>query len=265
MDDSQLAALERLTNLRDSGTLNDDEFATQKAAILARSAVQAAPLYRRLWAVVVLTCLLITFPIAMIILFTGEVYRRKEGVLSPISRSGRHVYAGLLALWLAALVGRAVILEKGGPTAQPATASSGPQADQVTASPPAQPDASSTSTPESQSENNEGPTMRVSVDASAYGQKLVLLANDDNAFTIQRVVFNGRENETGCDLPKHAGDPQSTDLSNPGASMQTLTGTQLPARVRRGDEASFLSGCGAILSVDIYTDRGTSHLKIENE
>jgi hypothetical protein len=65
--------------------------------------------YRRLWVVVLLTILLITFPIALIILLTGPVYRKRAKDLQPISKAGRYIYAALLALWLAAIIAKAVL------------------------------------------------------------------------------------------------------------------------------------------------------------
>jgi hypothetical protein len=108
-DDSQIEALERLTRLRDSGSLSEDEFAKEKAKVLAAKAGPTPPFYRQLWLVVVFTCLLITFPVALLILLTGDVYRRKEGVLVPIGKGARFAYAGFLALWAAALVTQAVL------------------------------------------------------------------------------------------------------------------------------------------------------------
>ncbi|MDB5822126.1 MAG: hypothetical protein JWR21_830 [Herminiimonas sp.] len=105
----QISALERLTKLRDSGALNDAEFEAQKADLLAGQNQGAPSLFRRLWLVVTLTCLLITFPVALIILATGNVYRKVDGGWRPIRRGPRLFYASILALWLAAIVGRAVM------------------------------------------------------------------------------------------------------------------------------------------------------------
>jgi len=59
-----------------------------------------APFFRRLWVVVLMTCLLIPMPIAMIMLLTGPVYRRKPDGWQPISNRARFIYGGLLVLWL---------------------------------------------------------------------------------------------------------------------------------------------------------------------
>jgi hypothetical protein len=81
---------------------------------------------------------------------------------------------------------------------------------------------------------------------------MTITGDDDNAFIIQRVVINGRENERGCDFPKFAPDPNDADYRG---------ATPLPATLKRGDQAAFASICGEILSVDIYTDRGKSQFK----
>ena len=48
-----------------------------------------APFFRRLWVVVLMTCLLIPMPIAMIVLLTGPVYRRKpDGYRGKLAVSG---------------------------------------------------------------------------------------------------------------------------------------------------------------------------------
>lgn len=69
----------------------------------------SAPILRRLWVVVLLTCLLVTFPLAMILLLTGDVYRWKDHGFRPIGKGARFVYGGLLALWQVALVAKAVL------------------------------------------------------------------------------------------------------------------------------------------------------------
>ena len=143
-DDNQLSALERLTKLRDTGALSEEEFAAQKATILGDvRSTEHVRFYRRLWVVVLLTCLIFTFPIAMIILLTGNVYRRKEGAFQPIGKTARLIYGGILALWIAALVVRAIIDPAGtkrdfteGVTTSPATNT----APQTAANGPAPPD-----------------------------------------------------------------------------------------------------------------------------
>ena len=111
-DDNQLSALERLTKLRESGALTEEEFTAQKAAILSGAAAPTThvPFYRKLWVVVTLTCLILTFWVSLIILATGDVYKRtKDGSRAPIKKTTRYVFAGLLATWMAAVVVKAVV------------------------------------------------------------------------------------------------------------------------------------------------------------
>ena len=94
------------------------------------------------------------------------------------------------------------------------------------------------------------PNMRAEID----GNNLSIIADDDNPFTVQRVVLNGRENEKGCDSRVAV----LQDAQNPDFPSSTL-----PAALKRGRNIFFNTGgsCGEILSADIYTDRGVSHLK----
>lgn len=105
MPDDHISALERLARLRDSGVLSNQEFDLEKARILAGGSKgngEAAnpPVYRRLWLVVTMTALLLTFPLALLVLVTGQVYRRRDGEWQAISGTARTVYAGALGLWL---------------------------------------------------------------------------------------------------------------------------------------------------------------------
>jgi len=105
-NDGQISALERLAKLRDSGNLTEEEYQRHKAKILSDR--DKVPLYRRLWFVVMLTCLIITFPLSLLILVTGNVYKNsKSEDLRPITARARYVYAGVLVLWIIALVIRA--------------------------------------------------------------------------------------------------------------------------------------------------------------
>lgn len=107
-DNGQINALERLAKLRDSGDLTPEEYQREKAKLL--SGPSGVPLYRRLWFVVTLTCLIVTFPVSLLILVTGDVYKKsKSEGLQPISTRARYVYAGALVLWILALVIRAAL------------------------------------------------------------------------------------------------------------------------------------------------------------
>lgn len=59
-----------------------------------------APFFRRLWVVILMTCLLIPMPIAMILILSGPIYRRKVDGWQPISNRARYIYGGILVLWL---------------------------------------------------------------------------------------------------------------------------------------------------------------------
>lgn len=71
------------------------------------------PLFRRLWVVVLLTCLLITMPVALVILLTGQVYRRIPDGYVPVGKGAHRLYAGFLVLWLVLATLR-VLLQPGG-------------------------------------------------------------------------------------------------------------------------------------------------------
>lgn len=138
-DDSQISALERLTKLRDTGVLTPEEFELEKAKLLAGPASKSAPFYRRLWFVVLLTCLLVTFPIALIILLTGDVFKRASGALIPIKRTTRRIYAGALVLWLGALIIQAYLHPTSISEAWKASADRDQTASNTTASSPTSP------------------------------------------------------------------------------------------------------------------------------
>jgi Short C-terminal domain len=272
-NDDQLQALERLAKLRDSGALSEDEFAAKKAAILNEAATVHAPFYRRLWFVVLLTCLILTFPIALIILLTGDVYKKAGGTRTPIGNKARYIYASILGLWLAAAIIKAIIdpselkmdtdkktnVSPSSQSASSANSASAPETNQAAAPAPAE-------KPEAASNNaSESPTMLGKVEQTQNGQVFDLTADDDKPFTVLRLVFNGRENEPACDLPKFQLDPTvPANLANQAGTMQGAYGTHLPVTMKRGDQAVFFSGCGNILLVDIYTDRGTSEIKFDD-
>jgi uncharacterized protein YecT (DUF1311 family) len=63
--------------------------------------VLLGPSVRRLNVVVVLTVLLVTMPIVLLILATGNAYKKVEGRWQPIFPGARTTYAGILVVWLA--------------------------------------------------------------------------------------------------------------------------------------------------------------------
>lgn len=225
------------------------------------------PILRRLWMVVLLTCIILTFPLAMIMLLSGPVYRWRVEGWQPIGNGPRYVYGSLLALWLVAVAARVILVP--GSVSQDFANSANP--DKTPATVPGK--AIQSDTPagggmkadnyaDSPAEVAKGPIpdIKVTTEETRYGPALILTDNDDQPFTIKRVVFNGREREKFCDLPEYGLDVHSTDMSNEAASMQWAYGSQLPVQMKRGDRAVFFSACGAPTKLDIYTDKGTKHM-----
>lgn len=107
--EEHISTLERLAKLKAEGAIDEADFQAQKTRLMGSSAAKV-PFYRKLWFVVFLTCILLTFPIAFLILATGEVYKKaSDGTRIPIKKSTRYIYAGLLALWFTALVIRSSV------------------------------------------------------------------------------------------------------------------------------------------------------------
>jgi len=233
----------------------------------------SVPLIRRLWVVVLLTCLILTFPIAMVILLTGDVYKKRQGTWQPIKASSRYVYGGLLLLWLIAATVKAIV-QPGGiagmwarsentndvAAANASASSNGSRNVGNASTPPTKAEVQA----ESPKEDNP-PSQRhslnvqVATEQTQYGEAMILTAED--AFTLERIVFNGRAEEKNCDLPKYGISIESTDTSNEAASMQSAYGTQLPKELKVGDRAVFFLGCGALVKFDLYTDHGLWHFK----
>jgi hypothetical protein len=208
---------------------------------------EAVPFYRRLWFVVLLTFLL--FPVSLIILVTGNVYRRKDGTRHPIGKGFRYAYAGFLALWLGAIV-----LSVFAGSKSPGQHWAGSANPDVAASNSSAPNSSDTSAPVQAPAAEDSPNMKVTVEPTEHAPLAKVIGDDDAAFTIQRVVINGRENEESCDLPKFT----------VSGSMQGTYGTGLPVTLKRGDVAQFFSQCGDVLSIDVYTDRGHAQYKFDS-
>jgi uncharacterized protein YecT (DUF1311 family) len=103
----KLDALERLAKLKAEGSLTEQEYQVQKDRLMAEG--PNVPALRRLWLVVLLTCLIITFPIALIILVSGPVFKKGENGPEPISNGARWTYAGFLGLWLLAVLAKAIV------------------------------------------------------------------------------------------------------------------------------------------------------------
>lgn len=60
------------------------------------------PTFRKLWLVVTLTVLLITMPVAMVILLTGPVFRKRADGWQPLTNGARYAFGGALVVWLVA-------------------------------------------------------------------------------------------------------------------------------------------------------------------
>lgn len=227
-------------------------------------ALAHVPFTRKLWLVVVLTCLILTFPIAMIILATGDVYRWRDHAWRPIGNGARYTYAGLLGLWLAAAVVRFALLPNDPTQVTRATQTKseippggGIKADDYAAAPDNSPNRS---VPANQAEpQQKSLDVEVATQDTQYGEGLILTAGEP--FTLERIVFNDRSEEKNCDLPQYGLSAESTDTSNRGASMQSVYGTQLPKELKTGDQVIFYSGCGRVMKFDLYTDRGVFQFK----
>lgn len=111
MTDNQISGLE-LAKLKAEGAITEAEYGAQKALLLGPET--QVPFYRKLWVVVVLTVLVLTMPLALLILATGSVYKGTEGGLAPISGRARAIYAGVLVLWLAGAFVNAVLFSDTG-------------------------------------------------------------------------------------------------------------------------------------------------------
>jgi uncharacterized protein YecT (DUF1311 family) len=110
--EDHISALENLAKLKATKAISDADFEAQKARLMGAYAAPSQspqpPLFRRLWVVVTLTVLVIGFPVALAVLASGEVYRKVDGGWRPISRGARLTYAGFLALWLVAVLAKAI-------------------------------------------------------------------------------------------------------------------------------------------------------------
>jgi hypothetical protein len=230
-------------------------------------------LFRRLWAVVLLTCLLITMPVALVLLLSGPVYKRTSDGYVPISRVAHRLYAGFLIVWVILATLRVLLLPGGfkqewansadpdlSPPASPRAASTQQpgRSDSNKASESSKPQAAQPPSDDQQQTQTEA-TLDVEVETedTQYGPTLTLTAGEP--FTLQRLVINGRDHEDNCDLPEKQLSAESTDTSNMGASMQSVYGAQLPKELKTGDKAVFFSGCGEVMKFDVYTNRGVFH------
>jgi uncharacterized protein YecT (DUF1311 family) len=79
----------------------------------ASSVPAKAPFFRRLSTVVAMTISLLFMPVAMILILTGQIYRKRDGGWQPISNRARYIYGSVLVVWLIAATVRAM-LQPGG-------------------------------------------------------------------------------------------------------------------------------------------------------
>jgi len=99
---------------------------------------------------------------------------------------------------------------------------------------------------------------------------MIVTGDDDQPFTIKRIIYNGRASETGCDYPDFAPKIPAELQAFPEAQLKSLQGIMpelegpFAKTLKRGQQATYYSSCGKILTVEIQTDRGTSRFTFEN-
>lgn len=215
------------------------------------------PLLRRLWLVITLTCLIFTFPIALLILLTGKVYRWRDTGWAPISDRARWIYAGVLGLWLFAAIANLAI---SGKSAQETLRENQVNTSQSRNSSSEVPASQASPTAPQQSEAKHGPSPDMSIEIRMSNGDIVITADDDEPFIIERVVLNNRDGDKLCDF----GPIEITDdMTNEQKFLASLR-TELPTKeLRRGDSIMFGSTCGRTLRVTIRTNRGVRDYRIE--
>ena len=141
------------------------------------------------------------------------------------------------------------------PSPQPSSGAPQAPAPVSSASSTRSPAATKSPTPTTAASSNAPPDMSLQTGPSAASNltALNITANDDSPFTVQRVVINGRKNETGCDIV------HTDDVSELGATILTTP-------LKRGDVMQVLVSCGEkVLSADIYTNRGVASFKFDTQ
>ena len=107
--------------------------------------------------------------------------------------------------------------------------------------------------------------MKVEVPLIGDRPEMTVTGDDDQPFTITRIIFNGRASEVGCDYPDYSppNTPAKKLSSDPLTAIQQM---QLPfaSTFKRGEQQTYLPRCGKILSAEIHTDRGTVTYKFDN-
>ncbi len=94
------------------------------------------------------------------------------------------------------------------------------------------------------------PNMQVQAVPGPITVNVQVTGDDALPFTVQRIVVNDRPKEKGCD----------SNLEN----IDILPFA--PTKLKRGDATIFYSSCGSqVLSVDVYTNRGTASFKFNSD
>jgi hypothetical protein len=107
-------------------------------------------------------------------------------------------------------------------------------------------------------DQSSGPNMRIEAQTmNGYSVALLVTSDDDSPFTVQRVVFNEREGEAGCDWAGHTKPVSETpNAVYDGRSFVTTT-------LKRGDSTSIPFACGSqLIKAEVYTDRGTKSVEL---
>jgi hypothetical protein len=201
----------------------------------------------------------------MIVLLTGDVYRWKDHAFRPIGKAARYVYGGLLALWLSALVGEAVLSPSSireqwaraedpdiatNTQPKPKTSPGGAVKTETASNEPSKPEPVATKTPD------------MNIEVGGQYNDVTITADDDVPFSIERVVLNDREGDDKCDFQPIA----ITDDMTPEEKLMANLRTKLPTDdLRRGDSIKFGSSCGETLRVRVYTNHGVSQYLIKQQ
>lgn len=189
------------------------------------------PWYRR--PLVQLVWIVFLLPVWLILMWTGPSYYRTRGGYKTFGITAK-VLLSTGGIFLIALGLGQMAAEDAN---SPLTASSPSLVDSQAPSKPSAPAPASAAPP----------TMRVAVEPSRL--MIVITGDDDQPFTVQRVVSNGRVGERGCD-----------STLKPNDNLEPYT----PTTLKRGDSTSVNYFCGdALLSADVYTDRGTASFKFD--
>ena len=252
--------IDKLSKLRASGALSDDEFEQQKKSLLTPtpnnpSASSSLPndwsaiaLQNKFWFQLVLIVGLI--PVGIGFMLFCAAYRYNGGKIVRVSKWTKALLIALFTLiwiwWLALFSSKfdaSRFSSSPGGTSSPTSASVPDSKSSDTSA-----NASNTPSPSTDTTSNSPPGMRVESEEGNAGNFLVkIIGDDDQPFTVRRVVVNGRAGEQGCD----------SEQKIPGSESEN----GFPATLKRGSMTFAAVACGALLSAEVYTDRGTASFK----